>query len=85
VPRHGLRAPFRGRTVRDLAQDVLEIARAGLKGRARYDRWGDDESHFIETLALIAESGRSPADELLERYQGSWEGSVDPVYREYAY
>jgi glutamate--cysteine ligase len=85
VPRHGLRAPFRGRTVRELAQDVLEIARAGLKGRACYDRWGDDESHFIETLALIAESGRSPADELLERYQGSWEGSVDPVYREYAY
>jgi glutamate--cysteine ligase len=85
VPRHGLRAPFRGRTVRDLAQDVLEIARAGLKGRARYDRWGDDESHFIETLALIAESGRSPADELLERYHGSWEGSVDPAYREYAY
>lgn len=85
VPRHGLRAPFRGRTVRELSLEVLEIARAGLKGRARNDRWGDDESHFIDTLSMIAESGRSPADELLEHYRGDWRESVDPVYRDYAY
>jgi glutamate--cysteine ligase len=85
VPRLGLRTPFRGRTVRELAVEVLEIARAGLKRRARNDRWGDDESHFIETLALIAESGTSPADELLERYRGPWQGDIDHVFSEFAY
>jgi glutamate--cysteine ligase len=85
VPRHGLRTPFRNGTVREVAQQVLAIARDGLKRRARNDNWGDDESHFLDTLVDIADSGRSPADELLEKYHGPWQGSVDPVFKEYAY
>lgn len=85
VPRHGLRAPFRDGTVRDVALEVLEIARAGLTARARNDNWGDDESHFLDTLQAIAESGRTPADELLTKFHGPWGGSVDPVFAEYAY
>jgi len=32
-----------------------------------------------------AESGRTPAEVKLERYAGPWQGSVDPVFREFAY
>lgn len=32
-PRHGLRATFRGRPVKDVAQTVVGIAAAGLKRR----------------------------------------------------
>lgn len=85
VPRHALRTPFRDRTVQDVAREVLAIARDGLARRARNDNWGDDETHFLDTLFAIAESGQTPADELLERFHGEWAGSVDPVFRDYAY
>jgi glutamate--cysteine ligase len=85
VPRQGLRTRFRDATVRELALRVLEIARAGLARRARLDNWGDDECHFLDTLDAIAETGISPADELLGLYHGPWQGSVDPVFREFAY
>jgi glutamate--cysteine ligase len=50
VPRAALKTRFRNRTVGDVARDVLEIARDGLKARALLDRNGDDESVFLDTL-----------------------------------
>lgn len=85
VPRQGLQTVFRRREVKDIAQEVLTIARAGLKSRARRDTWGDDEAHFLDTLFAIAETGESPAHELLDLYHGRWNGSVDPAFEELAY
>ncbi|AUG51895.1 glutamate--cysteine ligase [Thalassospira marina] len=85
VPRLGMQTPFKNGTVQDLAKDVLAISRQGLKNRAKLDGYGDDESHFLESLEDVAESGRTLADEFLDLYETRWEGSVDPVFREYAY
>lgn len=85
VPRLGLKASVRGTTVRDLALEVLELSAAGLKARRRLNDSGRDESIFLDTLKAIAESGRTPAEEMLEAYHGRWRGSVDPIFREYAY
>ena len=85
VPAQGLKTPFRGGTVQDLAKRSLEIANAGLKRRARTDASGNDESGFLDTLRAIAESGRTPAEELLEAYETRWGGKVDPVYEELRY
>ncbi|GLQ05665.1 glutamate--cysteine ligase [Sneathiella chinensis] len=74
-----------GRTMRDLAHDVLEIATEGLKARKRLDSFGGDETHFLNALKVIVETGETPAEELLRKYNGEWEHSVDPVFREYAY
>ena len=85
VPRQALHTPFKGRTVRELALDVLGIARGGLSRRARLDKVGDDETHFLAILQEIADSGLCPAEQKLELYRGRWQGSVDPVFREFAY
>lgn len=85
VPRTALKTPFRGRTVGDLALEVLEIAHAGLSRRAALDYFGFDETHFLNPLFQIAESGMTPAEELLKAYERRWKGSVDPVFKEYAY
>jgi len=85
VPRAALKAKFRGRPVQDLALEVLEIARAGLKRRAKLDKKGRDETRFLDPLHMIAESGRCPAEEKLALYHGRWGGSVDPAFREFAY
>ncbi len=86
VPRLALKTPFRGGTLQDIARRAVGIAREGLIRRNCRDRMGDrDERHFIDELAAIAESGRTPAEEKLEKFHGPWNGSVDPLYREYAY
>jgi glutamate--cysteine ligase len=85
VARDGLKAPFRGGTVRDVALRALEIARAGLAARARLNSIGETEEAFLNGLVLIAESGETQASEMLRRYHTEWDGSVDPVYRTYAY
>ncbi len=85
VPRTALHTEFRGRTVREIALEVLELSRAGLRARGRLDRVGDDESGFLSILEEIARRGTCPAEVKLEQYRGPWQGSVDPVFTEYAY
>lgn len=85
VPREGLRATIAGRSLRDVARDVLAISDAGLRRRARRNQAGEDESGFLEPLHDIVTSGRTPAEDLLARYEADWARSVDPIFTEFAY
>jgi glutamate--cysteine ligase len=85
VPRQGLKTPFRGETVGDLAARVVGIAREGLGARACQDASGVDERTYLAELEAILESGQTPAEDLLARYHGAWGGSVDPVFTEFAF
>jgi glutamate--cysteine ligase len=85
VPRLGLATPLRTRILRDIALEMLEVAREGLHRRARRSAAGEDETHFLDPLFAIAGGGRTPAEELLEDYRARWGGSVDPVFTDYAY
>ncbi|KAF0113818.1 MAG: glutamate--cysteine ligase [Rhodospirillaceae bacterium] len=82
VPRLGLKTPFRRQTVRDVAIRMLSIAREGLGARRRRDAAGEDEQRYLDPLFAIAESGKTPAEHLLENYFGRWKRSVDPVFDE---
>ena len=85
VPKHALKLPFRGHAVRELAAETLKIAAHGLKRRARLNGNGADESIFLEPLLEIVEANQTPAERKLELFNGAWNGSVDPVFREFAY
>jgi glutamate--cysteine ligase len=85
VPKQALKLPFRGGTVRDLAEEALKIAANGLKRRARLNRNGADESIFLDPLIEIVQANQTPAERKLELFHGAWKGSVDPVFREFAY
>ncbi len=85
VPRHGLKLPFRRGTVRDLSEEALRIASRGLKRRARLNAHGADESIFLEPMIDIVQANQTPAERKLELFHGPWNGSVDPVFREFAY
>jgi len=85
VPKLGFNARIRDHSVLDLAKDCLTLARAGLTRRARRDRAGRDETRFLAPLDEIVAKGRTPAEELLEKFEGPWRGSVEPVFTECAY
>lgn len=85
VPRLGLRTRWGRGSLRDLAREALKIAVHGLARRARRNAHGADERIHIEPLLEIVESGQTPAERKLELYAGRWNGSVDPLFREFAY
>ena len=85
VPKTALNTPFRDHNVGDIALDVLECAHEGLVRRERLDGVGLDESRFLKPLFQIAESGLTPAEDLLFAYDRRWKGNIDPIFREYAY
>ena len=85
VPTTALKTPFRDKTVRDIACEALQISHMGLKNRNQLDNVGMDESHFLQPILQTAESGLTPAEELLAAYHRLWGETVDPVFTEYAY
>ena len=85
VPRQGFAAAIGGRTVLDLARECLALARDGLRRRARRDQNGYDETRYLAPLEHFVERGITPAEELLEKFHGPWEGSVEPLFTSYVY
>ncbi len=85
VPARALATRFGDRTLSELALEVLDIARRGLARRTRLNSQGRDETCFLDVLFEIADSGRCPAEEHLDSFHGRWNGSVDPLFVEYAY
>ena len=81
VPELGLDAPLPGGgTLRDIAGEVLSIARSGLAARGRLNAGGDNETGYLEPLAEIVAAGKVPAERLLDLYHGEWGGDVSRVY-----
>jgi len=82
-----LQAETHGVNMLDLAREVVAIAEAGLKARARPGAGGliPDETHFLNPLKESVATGQVPADELLAHYHGDWQGDLSRIYREYSY
>jgi glutamate--cysteine ligase len=85
APRQALKTEFRGATLQDVARQAVTIAEAGLRRRACQDDLGQDEVHFLNPVKQIVETGRAPAEDLLEAFQGRWGGRIEPLYREGSY
>jgi glutamate--cysteine ligase len=85
VPKLGLAARVRGRSLADIGTQVLALAQAGLQNRRRYSESGRDEAIYLDPLLATLQSGRSPAEDMLDAFHGRWQGSVDPLFKEYAY
>jgi len=85
VPKLGLKAVVAGRTAQDVAKDFIAIAREGLKRRARLDGGFADETGYLGEIEAIAESGITPAEHLLDLYDGPWKGDVSRAFEALAY
>ena len=85
VPVSGINTKFGAGTLRDLARDAVEIARGGLKNRARKNAAGEDEQSYLAPLAEIAAGAPTQAEHWLERYHGAWNGDVTRIFAEAAF
>ena len=85
VPRLGFGVPFRRGTVLEVARRIVALAREGLARRARINWDGRDETSYLARLEEIIASGRTPAEEKLEAYNGKWHKRVEPLFVEHAF
>ena len=56
----------------ELAKDCLALAHAGLRRRKRLDSEGRDETRYLGPLDDFVARGITPAEELLEKFDGPW-------------
>ena len=85
VAKDGLQAEMAGRSVHKIAHEVLEIAEAGLKSRKRLDSKGEDERKYLAPLQEIVKSGKTYADEMLDKYYSAWDEDITHIFKEYHY
>ena len=85
VPRLGFAAAIAGQSVLQLAKTTIALAGHGLARRRRLDARGQDERRFLRPIEEYVGRGITPAEELLAKFHGPWDGSVEPVFKEYAY
>jgi glutamate--cysteine ligase len=83
VARRGLAAAYAGRAVLALARELAGIAREGLRRIGHGGSRGPDESAFLDPVFEQLETGRSPGQVVLERWEGEWRHSL-PRLIEYA-
>lgn len=85
VPKQGLNAQIGRLKVKDIAREMVDMSRAGLKARAMTDGVGADETIFLAGLEEILDKGKTRAEDQLDAYHGRWNESVKPIYDEYAF
>ena len=58
---------------------------AATKTGAALNGDGQDEARFLDVLQEIIDSGKTAAERKLDLFHGAWNGSVDPLFGEFAY
>ncbi len=74
-----------GESMREFAGRVLDIAADGLTRRAELNSAGDNEGGFLDPLRDVVATGMTPADRLLAKYRGEWNGDLSQIYEEFSF
>lgn len=72
VAKRGLRAEFGNRKVLDLARELVTHSAEGLRAIAAAGETDQDERVFLEPLFEQIEKGKSPGEEIADRWRGEW-------------
>jgi len=83
----GIAAKVGNISMLDLARETVAISKAGLAARARPGAGGmiPDETHFLNALEEVIETGMSPSCELTQKLHGEWGGDLKRIYADYSY
>ena len=82
VPRTALRARLRNRSVAEIGDDILALARDGLSRRAMRDAEGRDETRYLAPVEETLSLRKTPAERWLDRYYGDWQGDLTRIFDE---
>lgn len=82
VAKLGTKASIKGRKVLDVSKELIELAEAALKKESIRDEYERDESYYLEPIKeFIFVKEKSPAEWLVEQWEGEWGRSFFPVFK----
>jgi glutamate--cysteine ligase len=67
-----LRARLKTHTIKDLGIELMNYAQGGLKKRWTQGLAHEDESNYLEPVKQLLAEGLSPAEKLVNLWEGSW-------------
>nr|XP_048320144.1 glutamate--cysteine ligase, chloroplastic-like isoform X1 [Ziziphus jujuba var. spinosa] len=85
VPKTGLKTPFRGELLSEVAKDVVKWAKVSKMEHPLIEgleRRGLMESGYLNEIIKVATTGETLAERHLDKYYGKWGQCVDPLYEE---
>jgi glutamate--cysteine ligase len=82
---YGLQAKVAGRSLQDIALELLAISHEGLRRRGRPGDCKEDEGGFLDTLQEIAESGVTLGEKTARRFFEELEGDRAALLVESSY
>lgn len=77
VARRGLQAEFGGQPVLGLARELVGISLDGIAAMASRGELEASEAQFLDPILEQLDRGKSPGEELLDRWRGEWGGSLE--------
>ena len=83
--KYGLEAKIDGVDLLNLSRKVFEISRDGLKRRNILNSDSKSEDIYLNPVKSFLENGKSPSDELIEKFSNNWDKKVVNMYKEYTF
>ena len=78
--RLGFKARIGGRSVQDVALEVLAISREGLRRRARLGNLKEDETIYLDPLVKIAKSGVTMGEVTADLFMGEYDRDASRLF-----
>ena len=85
VAKNGLHSIIGGIEIQEIAKKVLKLSREGLRNRNILNENGDSEDIFLDPLQKILSSGKSPSDDLIQKFSNNWNKNLVNMYKEYTF
>ena len=85
VQKYGLKSKLRGKKIQNICIEILKLAQKGLSLRNCLNKNKKNEEHFLNTLFDIANSGLSPAEELIDEYVDKNNNCSDKIFIDNSY
>ena len=85
VAKNGLNSSVEGIDLKTLTRKILNLSSDGLRRRDILNANGENESIYLDPLEKILSTGKSPSDELIERFSKNWDKNLVNMYKEYTF
>ena len=85
VQKYGLKSKLKGKKIQNICIEILKLAQKGLSLRNCLNKNKKNEEHFLNILFDIANSGLSPAEELIDEYVDKNNNCSDKIFIDNSY
>ena len=81
----GLKSSVDNTRVSEIAKELVKLSRKGLEERGVIDSSGQDETGFLSILDEIINTGKTPAQKILDNFNSKWKQNTTNLIKDLCY